>query len=114
MRAYETSEGMIEIFHSEPDEIITREEFDRRNKLSQVDAKIAALEEELAKLKALRAEAAPEAVQEAAESPVEEPNEAVPAEAAEEVKAAKAETFPEEDTQKAQATSPFVVPKRKI
>lgn len=55
MRAYETSDGMIEIFNCEPDEIITREEFDKRNERAKLDIEISETEKKLAELKAKRA-----------------------------------------------------------
>lgn len=54
MRAYKTSDGMIEIFNCEPDEIITQEEFDKRVREAELDAEIAKTEKYLAELKAQR------------------------------------------------------------
>lgn len=55
MRAYLNEETqLVEIFNGEPDEVITREEFDNRNRRIQRDARIEALEKELAELYAER------------------------------------------------------------
>lgn len=50
MRVYLTENGLVEIYHHDPDEVVTKEEFQRREEINSLKAQKEAIEKRLSEL----------------------------------------------------------------